>query len=102
MSSEGGSLNSRNSNDDDFIFRKICSDIQYSILVETGQSGIDANVILCIFGDEETTPNLALRKTKDGVDATFQAETIEEFQLDAVDVGKVSLKSTFLLLLSVS
>ncbi len=64
-------------------------DINYKILVETGQSGIDANVILCIFGDEETTTNLSLRTTKDGLDANFEPDSILEFNLQAVDVGKV-------------
>jgi hypothetical protein len=65
------------------------SDIHYKILVETGESGIDANVILCIFGDEETTTNLPLKTTKDGSDAKFEKDSTLEFDLQAVDVGKV-------------
>lgn len=65
------------------------ADIHYKILVETGQSGIDANVILCIFGDEETTTNLPLKTTKDGTDAKFEIHSSLEFDLQAVDVGKV-------------
>ncbi len=65
-------------------------DIHYKIRVETGESGIDANVILCIFGDEDTTTNLPLRTTKDGLDAKFDKDNILEFDLQAVDVGKVN------------
>jgi hypothetical protein len=65
-------------------------DINYKILVETGESGIDANVILCIFGDQDTTTNLALRTTKDGLDAKFDKDSTLEFALQAVDVGKVN------------
>ncbi|CAF3803025.1 unnamed protein product [Rotaria sordida] len=64
-------------------------DINYSVIIETGESGIDANVILCIFGDENTTTNLALRTTKDGSDAKFDANSILEFDLKAIDVGKI-------------
>ena len=65
-------------------------DIHYKIIVETGESGIDANVILCIFGDEDTTTNLALRTTKDGSSAKFDKDSTLEFDLKAVDVGKVN------------
>jgi hypothetical protein len=61
------------------------------VTVKTGQSGVDANVILCIFGDEETTTNLPLRQTSDGVDVKFTTDSTAEFNLKAVDVGKVSL-----------
>ena len=60
--------------------------------METGQSGTDANVILCIFGDEETTANLGLRTTKDGAPAKFEPDSVLEFDLQAVDVGKVELR----------
>ncbi len=65
-------------------------DINYQILVETGESSIEANVILCIFGHEETTTNLALKTTKNGSDAKFDKDSILEFDLQAVDVGKVN------------
>jgi hypothetical protein len=60
-------------------------DINYKVIINTGESGIDANVILCIYGDKNTTKNLALRKTK------FDKDSHLEFDLKAVDVGKVSL-----------
>jgi len=63
--------------------------MNYTIIVETGQSGIDSNVILCIFGDQDTTANLPLKTTKDGFDARFEKDTSLEFQVQAVDVGKV-------------
>jgi len=63
--------------------------MNYTIIVETGQSGIDSNVILCIFGDQDTTANLPLKTTKDGSDARFEKDTSLEFQVQAVDVGKV-------------
>ncbi|CAF0753759.1 unnamed protein product [Rotaria sp. Silwood1] len=64
-------------------------DLNYNVIVETGESGIDANVILCIYGDENTTTNLALRTTKDGSDAKFDPDSILEFDLKAIDVGKI-------------
>ncbi|CAF0906528.1 unnamed protein product [Adineta steineri] len=65
-------------------------DINYKVTVVTGESGIDANVILCIYGDDETTTtNLALKTTKDGSDAKFDRESTVEFDLKAVDVGKI-------------
>ncbi|CAF2907936.1 unnamed protein product [Rotaria sp. Silwood2] len=64
-------------------------DINYNVIVETGESGIDANVILCIYGDENTTTSLALGTTKDGSDAKFDPDSILEFDLKAIDVGKI-------------
>ena len=69
-------------------------DIHYKIHIETGQSGIDANVVLCIFGEEETTTNLPLTTTKDGSDAKFEKNSNLEFDLQAVDVGKVRIWRT--------
>ena len=57
--------------------------------METGLAGIDANVILCIFGDQETTTNLPLKTTKDGAHAKFEKDSSLEFEIQAVDVGKV-------------
>ncbi len=65
------------------------ADIHYKIRIETGQSGIDANVILCIFGEEETTTNLPLTTTKDGSEAKFEKNSNLEFDLQTADVGKV-------------
>ena len=65
------------------------TDIHYKVRIETGQSGIDANVILCIFGEEETTTNLPLTTTKDGSEAKFEKNSNLEFDLETVDVGKV-------------
>ena len=59
--------------------------------MHTGQSGIHANVILCIYGDEETTANLPLKTTKNGSQAAFEKESSLEFEVEAVDVGKVML-----------
>ena len=59
--------------------------------LKTGHSDFDANVILCIFGDGETTPNLPLRQTSDGADVKFTGDSTAEFHVKAVDVGKVSL-----------
>ena len=68
------------------------TDIHYRVLVETGRSGVDANVILCIYGDEGTTTNLALKETKDGRAARFMKDSTLEFDLIAGDVGKVSVR----------
>lgn len=57
--------------------------------MHTGQSEIHSNVILCIFGDEETTANLPLKTTKDGSQAMFEKESSLEFDVQAADVGKV-------------
>ena len=46
-------------------------------------------MILCLFGDEETTSNLALKTTKDGSEAKFERDSTVEFDLQAVDVGRV-------------
>jgi hypothetical protein len=65
-------------------------DINYKVIINTGESGIDANVILCIYGDKDTTNNVALRITKDGTQAKFTKDSHLEFDLKAIDVGKVS------------
>ncbi|CAF1366454.1 unnamed protein product [Rotaria magnacalcarata] len=65
-------------------------EINYKVIIETGESNINANVILCIYGDENTTTNLPLRTTKDGSDAKFDQDSILEFDLRATDVGKIT------------
>ncbi|CAF4374109.1 unnamed protein product, partial [Adineta steineri] len=35
-------------------------DIHYKVIIDTGESGINSNVILCIYGDENITKNFAL------------------------------------------
>ncbi len=56
-------------------------EINYKVHIDTGESNIDSNIILCIYGDEDTTKSLALRTTKN---------SRLEFDLKAIDVGKVS------------
>ncbi|CAF1064509.1 unnamed protein product [Rotaria sordida] len=63
--------------------------INYKVIIETGDSKIDANVILCIYGDKDTTKNLALRTTKDGTSAKFNKDSRLEFDLKDIDVGKI-------------
>jgi len=65
-------------------------DINYKVIIETGESGIDANVILCIYGDRDTTKNFALRITKDGTQAQFDKHSRLEFDLKGIDVGNVN------------
>ncbi|UJR35879.1 hypothetical protein I4U23_028622 [Adineta vaga] len=64
-------------------------DINYKVIIVTGESGISANVILCIFGDKDTTTNLPLKTTKDGSIARFEKDSTLEFDINAVDVGKI-------------
>jgi len=64
-------------------------DVLYKINVKTGLSGIDANVILCIFGDENSSPNLPLRQVKSGADAKFDEKSSLEFDVKTTDVGKI-------------
>ena len=64
-------------------------DVLYKITVKTGLSGVDANVVLCIFGDENTTPNLPLRKVNSGAEAKFDAQSTLEFDVKTADVGKI-------------
>jgi len=71
-------------------FLQYLIDINYNVIIATGESGIDANVILCIFGDEDTTNHLALTTTKDGSPAKFDKDSILEFDLKAINVGKVN------------
>ncbi|CAF2520074.1 unnamed protein product [Rotaria sp. Silwood2] len=63
--------------------------INYKVIIETGDSQIDANVILCIYGDKDTTKNLPLRTIKDGTQAKFDRDSRLEFNLKAIDVGKI-------------
>ena len=73
-------------------------DVNYRVIVVTGESGIDANAVLCIFGEKDTTANLPLRTTKDGSPAKFHQDSTLEFDIKAEDVGKV--KSTFVEIVS--
>lgn len=64
-------------------------DVDYQVIVETGQAGINSNVILCIHGEETTTANLALRTIRGGSEGKFTQNSRLEFDLKATDVGKV-------------
>lgn len=63
--------------------------IGYKVVVTTGESGVNANVILCIFGQKGSTAKLPLRTTKDGSAAKFDENSVLEFNLKATDVGEV-------------
>ncbi len=65
-------------------------DINYNVIIETGETGIDSNVMLCIYGDQDTTKHFALRTIKDGAQAKFNQQSRLEFVLKGIDVGKVS------------
>lgn len=58
------------------------TDVPYQVIMDTDESTVDSNVILCIYGENESTKSLALRRTKDGLPSQFDIKTI--------DVGKVS------------
>ncbi|CAF1409527.1 unnamed protein product [Adineta ricciae] len=64
--------------------------VNYKVIIVTGESGIDANVILCIFGEKDTTANLPLRTTKDGSPAKFHQDSTLEFDIRTEDVGKIT------------
>ncbi|CAF3864693.1 unnamed protein product [Adineta steineri] len=64
-------------------------DIHYKVIIDTGESGINSNVILCIYGNENITKNFALKTTKDGTQAKFIKDSHLEFDLKGVDVGKI-------------
>ena len=66
-------------------------DTDYKVVIETGESNIDANVILCIYGNSGTTKILPLRTTKNGTQAKFEENSYSEFHLKAIDVGKVRI-----------
>ncbi|CAF0819854.1 unnamed protein product [Rotaria sp. Silwood1] len=63
--------------------------INYKVTVEMGDSQLDANVILCIYGDKDVTKNLPLRTIKDGTRVKFDKDSRLEFHLKDVDVGKI-------------
>ena len=64
-------------------------EVDYQIVVETGQSGIDSNVILCIYGEETATANLALRTIPGSSEGKFARNSRLKFDLKTTDVGKV-------------
>ncbi|CAF1216392.1 unnamed protein product [Adineta steineri] len=64
-------------------------DINYKVIIDTGESGINSNVILCIYGNENITKNFALKTIKDGTQAKFIKDSHLEFDLKAIDVGKI-------------
>jgi hypothetical protein len=55
-------------------------------MIETGQTGINANVQLCIYGDKLTTNQVALRTDSK---RQFLADSRLEFDVRDVDVGQV-------------
>ena len=64
-------------------------DVNYKVIVKTGESGITANAILCIYGVNDRTKPLALRTTVNEEQAQFDKDSRLEFHLKAIDVGKV-------------
>ncbi|CAF1570540.1 unnamed protein product [Didymodactylos carnosus] len=65
------------------------SDVHYKVTVQTGEIGTSANVSITIFGDNDQTPNLALTG-KEGDDVVFEKDGSKEFDLQSVDVGKIT------------
>lgn len=59
--------------------------MNYQVIVETGPTDLAANVSLCIYGTDGTTPVLALKSTE----LRFPSNSRLEFNLSANDVGKV-------------
>ena len=64
--------------------------MNYKVTVETGEIGTDANVMLCIYGDDDTIKHVALRTTSQGAEAKFEKDSRLEFDLKEIYVGKVS------------
>jgi hypothetical protein len=60
------------------------------IIIQTGESGITANVMLCIYGDKDISKMIALRQTKNDLEAKFDQNSRLEFDLKEIDVGKVN------------
>ncbi len=65
-------------------------DIDYKIIIDTGESGINANVMLCIYGDKDISKNIPLRLTKNDIEAKFDQNSRLEFHLKEIDIGKVN------------
>ncbi|UJR10158.1 hypothetical protein I4U23_014374 [Adineta vaga] len=65
------------------------TDIVYKITIITGDSGIDSNVMLCIYGKDDLTKNFALTKTMDHSQAKFDKNSQLEFELKGINVGKI-------------
>lgn len=58
--------------------------------IKSGESNIDSNVILCIYGDKDATKNLPLRTTKNGTKAIFNTNSELEFNLKDINIGNVN------------